>query len=106
MNYVKVLGSDEEISGVYGKGEGTTNHKSMVGLIPSMVMYPMPHLMMAGKLVSIYPFVQSVMEQLTITNYDNSPLHAWVIGGAPAGKEAHATIENLKRSIYLTDIKS
>ena len=96
VNYVKTLGSDEEISGVYGKGEWY-DESQVNGWINTLEGNVSNATLDDGRqtavnITTVRPVGNGTANN---TNYDSSPLHAWVVAGAPAAKEAHATIENL-----------
>ena len=93
VNYVKVLGSDEEISsfGINSEGSvfpGWTN--TINGSINNVLLDD-------GRATAINISSIRPAGNGTANNqyYDNSPLHAWLVGGTGVDKEAHVTIENL-----------
>ena len=96
VNYVKTLGSDEEISGVYGKGEWY-DESQVNGWINTVEGNVSNATLDDGRQTGVNITTVRPVGNGTANNsyYDSSPLHAWVVAGAPAGKEAHATIENL-----------
>ena len=95
VNYVKVLGTNEEISsfGIDSEGGDFSGWINTInGSIPNATLDD--GRATAINVTSVRPAGQQSGSN-TDTAYDGSPLNAYVIAGTPAGKEAHATIDNL-----------
>lgn len=92
VNYVKVLGSDEEISTFGLDAESTASGwiNTLNGAIANVALDDGRST--AINISSVRPAGNGTANNVY---YDNSPLHAWLVGGTGVDKEGHVTIENL-----------